>query len=145
MSKESKEQESKFTGGLFMHMVTQAAVFAAVMFTAGLLLPFAMCFRERWSARNTIINGRRLEFYGSPIILFLRKLFFLLFGPALVALAVSLLVWVLPAGDGSGVSVLGWSLVPTLTALGFAIFMAWLSLRMQKWITRHTRFCKEDT
>jgi len=131
--------ESKFTGGLFGYIVTYAAVLASIAFTAGLALPFALCFRERWIARNTIIDGKQLEFYGSPIVLFLRKVLFLLFGPMLIALALSLMLWILPSGDGE-ISVLGFALVPTLTVVVFGLFMAWLSLRMRKWIVRHTRF-----
>jgi len=140
-----EKAESKFTGGLFMHIVTNAAVFASIALTAGLLLPFALCFREKWAAKNTIIDGRRHEFYGKPYILFMRKLFFLLFGPALIAIALTILFVILPDSDSGEISVLGFALVPTLTAVAIGVFMAWLSLRMKKWITRHTRLCtKKD-
>ena len=142
---EKEIAESKFTGGVFGYMITNAAVVASIAFTAGLALPFALCFRERWSARNTIIEGRRHEFYGSSITLFLRTIFFLLFGPFLIGLALMLLFLVIPEGDGGGINVLGFALVPTLTFIALSLFFVWLSMRMRKWIVRHTRLQRANT
>ena len=133
------EKESKFTGGVFGHIVTNAAVIASMVFTAGLLLPYAMCFRERWSARNTIIDGRRHEFYGKGTTLFLRKIFIFLFGPVLIGFALTLLFVILPEDGSNTPSVLGFALVPAITAIAYALFMAWLTLRMKKWLVKHTR------
>ena len=122
-----------------MWIITNTTIVLAITFTMGLALPFAMCFRERWVSKHTIIDGRQHEFYGSPLFLFLRTVLLLLFGPMLIALAFSIMFWVLPSGDGGDINVLGFALVPTLTLIAYGIFMAWLALRMKKWIVRHTR------
>ena len=133
-----KSNESKFTGGMFGYVVTNAAVLMSIALTAGLLLPFAMCFRERWMARHTVIEGRRHEFYGSAVVLFLRTILFALVGPILIAAGAALLFGVFPDSYGN-ISVAGWAIVPVVTTVLFGLWMVWLSLRMKKWIIRHTR------
>lgn len=57
-----------------------AATFAGIWFlcvavtvcTLGLGLPFAVALKERWRARHTLIEGRRLVFTGSAFRLLLR-------------------------------------------------------------------------
>jgi len=61
--------------------------------TLGLGFPFAVAIKERWRARHTLIEGRRLEFTGSALSLFFRRL---LWEPlVLVTLGVYSL-WVVP-------------------------------------------------
>ncbi|MCL2846680.1 MAG: YjgN family protein [Firmicutes bacterium] len=133
--------ESKFSGGLLGYVWVNGLYFASIIFTAGLMLPFAMCYRERWVAKHTTINGKQLEFFGRGRVLFLRKVVFLIFGPILIAAAVGLFFrWFGDSMGGDGdLPIVGMALLPLITAILFALFTAWLSLRMKKWIVRHTR------
>ena len=136
------ELESKFTGGLIGWIWVNTLFYASIIFTAGILMPFALCYRERWLARHTILSGKQLEFYGSSIVLFLRKILILIFGPILIGLAVGLFFALFGSylgNDYDGPSIFGMALVPLVTAILFALFTAWIARRMRKWIIKHTR------
>ena len=136
-----KEKESEFNGGLIGWAWVNAVFYASIIFTAGILSPFALCYRERWMAKHTVICGKQLEFYGNSVKLFLKTIAFLVFGPILIGLGIGLFFAIF--GDrvgGEGSIILGVTLLPLLTLLAFAMFSAWITRRMRKWITKHTRF-----
>ena len=56
--------ESKFTGGAFANffMVLLCAIVSII--TVGLAAPSMICWRQRWIAKHTYIDGKHLEFYG---------------------------------------------------------------------------------
>lgn len=57
--------ESKFTGSLLeLVIVNLAAGFVSVI-SLGLLVPWAICFRYRYIASHTIIDGKQLYFDGN--------------------------------------------------------------------------------
>lgn len=62
--------ESKFTGGLLGLIGISILQFLLILFTLGLATPWAVCIKERWVAKHTIIDGRTLVFDGKGIQLF---------------------------------------------------------------------------
>lgn len=63
-------KESKFTGGLLGLIFINIAQWALTVFTLGLGAPWAVCMKERWMAKHTIIDGKRLVFDGTGMQLF---------------------------------------------------------------------------
>ena len=62
--------ESKFTGGLLGMIgigILQAII---ITFTLGLGTPWAICLKEQWYAKHTIIDGHKLIFDGTGAQLF---------------------------------------------------------------------------
>ena len=62
--------ESKFTGGLLGMIgigILQAII---IVFTLGLGAPWAICLRERWYVKHTVIDGHKLTFDGTGAQLF---------------------------------------------------------------------------
>ena len=62
--------ESKFTGGLLGMIgigILQAII---IVFTLGLGAPWAICLKEKWYAKHTVIDGRKLTFDGTGAQLF---------------------------------------------------------------------------
>ena len=60
-----QENESKFTGGLLGLIGVNIVTFLLSVFTLGLGIPAAICFKERWYAKHTYINGKQLVFNGT--------------------------------------------------------------------------------
>ena len=59
--------ESKFTGGLLGLIGINILVFIICLFTICIGMPWAICLRERWYAKHTIIDGEQLQFDGKGI------------------------------------------------------------------------------
>ena len=57
--------ESKFTGGLLGSIGISILMILLCLFTLGIGLPWAVCIRERWLARHTVIDGKQLVFDGT--------------------------------------------------------------------------------
>lgn len=62
--------ESKFTGGLLGYIGVCILQWLLTFITFGLGAPWAVCMKERWIAKHTIIDGRRLVFDGTGAQLF---------------------------------------------------------------------------
>ena len=61
---------SKYTGGAIMTFLINWAVAFVSVISLGLLFPFMFCWKKRWEAEHTFINGRRLVFDGTGVQLF---------------------------------------------------------------------------
>ena len=48
-------------GGLFINII---ACYLIVLFTLGIGTPWAFCKIQRWRAKNTTIEGKKIEFIG---------------------------------------------------------------------------------
>ena len=59
------QNESKFDGGLLGMIGIGILQGLLVAITLGFGAPWAICMRERWIARHTVIDGRRLVFDGT--------------------------------------------------------------------------------
>lgn len=57
--------ESKFTGGLDGLIGINIALFLISLITLGIGLPWALCMKERWYAKHTVIDGKQLTFDGT--------------------------------------------------------------------------------
>lgn len=62
--------ESKFTGGLLGLIGISILQWIIITFTLGICAPWAICIKERWIAKHTIIDGKHLIFDGKGIQLF---------------------------------------------------------------------------
>ena len=62
--------ESRFEGGLIGMIGVGLWMVILSVFTIGLGVPWAVCFRERWYVKHTVIDGKRLCFDGKGIQLF---------------------------------------------------------------------------
>ena len=57
--------ESKFTGGL-LGLIGINILQSLIMFlTLGLAVPWAVCMKQRWIAKHTILDGRQVYFDGT--------------------------------------------------------------------------------
>lgn len=69
---------SRFTGGAFANaFIGWIAVFVSVI-TLGLACPAMICWKNRWVAKNTYVNGKQLVFDGKGHQLFGRFMLWLL-------------------------------------------------------------------
>ena len=62
--------ESKFTGGLLGMIGIGILQGLIIGLTFGLGAPWAICLRERWYVKHTVIDGHRLTFDGTGAQLF---------------------------------------------------------------------------
>ena len=62
--------ESQFTGGLLGLIGINLQQVIMITITLGLGTPWAICMKERWIAKHTIIDGRQLMFDGTGSQLF---------------------------------------------------------------------------
>jgi len=60
----------RFDGGAGTYIGTAILAFLVTVLTLGICTPFAIVLRQRWQAKHTYINGRRLIFLGSAWGLF---------------------------------------------------------------------------
>lgn len=57
--------ESKFTGGLLGLIGINILQNLIMFLTLGLAVPWAVCMKERWIAKHTILDGRQVYFDGT--------------------------------------------------------------------------------
>ena len=62
--------KSKFTGGLLGMIGIGILQVLICTFTLGIALPWAVCLKESWYAKHTIIDGCQLTFDGNGLQLF---------------------------------------------------------------------------
>ena len=59
--------ESKFTGGLLGLIGISLVQILITVITLGLAYPWAVCMKECWIAKHTIIDGKQLVFDGTGV------------------------------------------------------------------------------
>ena len=62
--------ESKFTGGLLGLIGIGILQFLITLFTLGIGAPWAVCLKQRWLTKHTVIDGQQLVFDGTGAQLF---------------------------------------------------------------------------
>jgi len=62
--------ESKFNGGLLGLIGISILQALISICTLGIAIPWAICLKERWYAKHTIIDGRQVVFDGNGLQLF---------------------------------------------------------------------------
>lgn len=63
-------KESRFTGGLLGLIGISILQGLITVLTLGLAYPWAVCMKERWIAKHTIVDGKQLVFDGTGLQLF---------------------------------------------------------------------------
>jgi len=69
-SNSRNEERSRFTGSTFGLIWVSLISMIISTITAGIFLPAMVCYKQRWIAKHTIIDGRQLIFDGKGIQLF---------------------------------------------------------------------------
>ena len=64
------ERDSYFDGGLFQLIGWRILGALVTIITLSICAPWAVCMVERWKAKHTVIEGRRLAFDGTALQLF---------------------------------------------------------------------------
>ncbi len=59
-----ENKDSQFTGGLLGLIGINLLQALLIFITLGLGAPWAICMKQRWTARHTVIDGRQLIFDG---------------------------------------------------------------------------------
>ena len=57
--------ESKFSGGLLGLIGINILMFLLILVTLTFGTPWAVCMKERWVARHTVVDGKQLYFDGT--------------------------------------------------------------------------------
>lgn len=70
--------ESKFTGGLLGLIGISILQCLLIFITLGIGTPWAVCIKERWIAKHTIIDGHQCRFDGTGGQLFGKYLLWIL-------------------------------------------------------------------
>lgn len=83
--------DSKFDGGLLGLIGHNILCSLIITFSLGIATPFAVCIKQNWETKHTIINGKRLMFKGKGINLLGRFVLWILL--SIVTLGIYLL-WV---------------------------------------------------
>jgi len=71
--------ESKFTGGLLGLIGINIAVLLIIVITLGIGTPWAVCLKQNWVIRHTILDGKRLKFDGTGGKLFMKYIVWWIF------------------------------------------------------------------
>ena len=148
--------ESKFTGGAFGRFGVNFLVIFVSLITLSLALPAMICFKQRYLASRTFINGRKMYFDGKAMQLIGKYIVWLLLsivtcGIYLLFLTNRMEKWVTShkhfEGVQGGVSkftggaivyffVNLWALIVTIITLTFG--MHWATCFRQRWKKKHT-------
>ena len=128
--------KSKFTGGMFGFMGIYIVAMLLTVCTLGIGAPWAACMMTRWTTKNTVIDGKRLQFDGKGggywgLIL--------LCSLPLMAIC-TLMSYTTYYVQGPSMAVL---LTVAAGVLSFLYFF-WFAIRMQKWTVKHTHFEKVE-
>ncbi len=65
MEQNNNAMESKFTGGLLGLIGINFLQILLIAVTLGIAAPWAICIKERWIAKHTVIDGHQLVFDGT--------------------------------------------------------------------------------
>lgn len=67
---ETKENLSRFDGGVLANLGYNILCVVITTLTFGICYPWAFCIKKEWRTRHTVIDGRRLVFDGTGAQLF---------------------------------------------------------------------------
>ena len=65
MEETAIERQSEFTGGLLGLLGINLLMGLLCIVTLGIGAPWAICMKERWIAKHTVIDGKQLVFDGT--------------------------------------------------------------------------------
>ncbi len=64
------KNESYFDGGLLGLIGISLLGLLITIFTLGICLPWAVCLKQDWITKHTVVDGRKLKFAGTAVGLF---------------------------------------------------------------------------
>lgn len=70
VANKSTESESKFTGSMLANYFINLIAILASIITLGIAYPAMVCWKLKWEANHTYLNGKKLTFDGNAIQLF---------------------------------------------------------------------------
>ncbi len=124
--------KSKFTGNLFGLMGIYIVSLLLTVCTLGIGAPWAACMIARWTAKNTVIDGKRLQFDGKggkylglialcciPLLVIYGLMFYTTYYVQDPSMAV---------------------LLTSVTSVLAFLYIFWYAIRIIKWLTKHTHF-----
>ena len=65
LRRDKHNMESKFNDGLLGLIGVNLVQFLITLITLGIGAPWAVCFKERWIASHTVLDGKQLTFDGT--------------------------------------------------------------------------------
>ena len=153
--------ESRFTGGAFANFFIGLLSGFVSMISIGLLAPAMICWKQRWVAKHTFINGKKLVFDGRGAQLFGRFMLWMLlsaitFGIFALWVPIKMEKWKTKHThfedtnynsndentsdfDGRLIGLIGVSLLTalvTIVTLTFGVY--WAICYRKRWWTKHT-------
>jgi len=134
------KKESKFSGSLLGYAWVNIVYLASIILTANILMPFGLCYRERWMADHTIINGKQMKFNGSGTILFVKKRIIAIISPILLATAATLFFTRDKISSTGALAEYLFLATSILFLLGYIIFTIWYLRGLKKWVIKNTTF-----
>lgn len=148
--------ESKFTGGAFANYFIRLCTILVSVITLGLAYPAISCWKLRWVASHTYINGKQLVFDGKGAQLFGKYIVWLLLSVItlgiyyVVAMKVSIIKWQTKhthivgvegkesSFDGHWYQLLGWKIVHGIVfAVTLSLGLYWIHCHSERWFCKH--------
>lgn len=150
-----EEEKSYFDGGYWAYIGYSLLVGFVSVITLGIALPWMLCKFQRWTARHTVVCGKRMYFDGTGIQLIGKYLLWaflsvITFGIYGWWLTINIRKWIAKHThyegetdnnsffDGGVLGLLGVKLLGFLVLFVPVVGFAWSQLIMLKWETRHT-------
>ena len=154
----STRPQSDFTGGAISNFLRNLAVSIVSAISLGLLYPAMFCWKQRWMAEHTFINGRKLVFDGKGSQLFGKYLLWMLLTVITLGiysfwLSIRMTQWVTKHThfegeaatedssffDGTVLGNFGVGLLTSfVTLITFSLGIYWAICYSQRWATKHT-------
>ena len=152
-------KESKFTGGMFANFGIQLLTVLASACSFGIAYPFMLCWKMRWEAEHTVIDGQKLTFDGKGSQLFGKYMLWMLFSYltfgayATLVLPLNVSCWATEhthfegtTGTRSTFDASVWQyfgarlLARLVTGVSFGFGAFWAHCYLERWQAKHTSY-----
>lgn len=150
-----EEEKSYFDGGYWAYIGYSLLVGFVSVITLGIALPWMLCKFQRWTAKHTVVCGKRMYFDGTGAQLVGKYLLWAFLSVITLGiygwwLTINIRKWIAKHThyegetdnnsffDGGVLGLLGVKLLGFLVLFVPVVGFAWSQLLMLKWETRHT-------
>ncbi len=151
----STEDRSYFDGGYLAYLAYSFLVGFVSVITLGIAFPWMCCLMQRWKARHTIVNGKRMVFDGTGVQLIGRFILWMFlslitFGIYSIWMTLAIKKWITKHThfmgeedqnsyfDGGFWGYVGISILSGLVTLVPVVGFVWSGLIMTRWMVEHT-------